>query len=55
MRVRKLFTLLSVVVLTAVTAQVAEAAPVRPHDDEAIGYHEWTAGASTKANSPASR
>ncbi|WP_208630164.1 peptidase C39 family protein [Amycolatopsis kentuckyensis] len=44
MRARKLFTLLSVVVLSAVTTQVAEAAPVRPRDDEAIDYHEWTGG-----------
>jgi hypothetical protein len=44
MRVRKLFTLLSVVVLTSVTVQVAEAAPARPRDDEAIDYHEWNGG-----------
>ena len=45
MRARELFTLLSVIVLTAVTAQVAEAAPARPGDDEAIDYHEWNGGA----------
>ena len=44
MRVRELFTLLSVVVLTAVTTQAAGAGPARPGDDEAIDYHEWTGG-----------
>ena len=44
MRARKLFTLLSVIVLSAVTMQGAEAAPARPGDDEAIDYHEWNGG-----------
>ncbi|GAA4536942.1 C39 family peptidase [Amycolatopsis samaneae] len=43
MRVRGLFTLLSIVMLTAVTTQVAGAQPGRPGDDEAIDYHEWSA------------
>ncbi|MFE0021370.1 peptidase C39 family protein [Amycolatopsis sp. NPDC059021] len=42
MRVRGLFTLLSIAMLTAVTAQVAEAQPGRPGEDEAIDYHEWS-------------
>lgn len=42
MRVRALITLWSVVMLTAVTSQVAEAQPGNPGDDEAIDYHEWS-------------
>ena len=42
MRVRALISLLSVVMFTAVTSQVAAAQPGRPGDDEAIDYHEWS-------------